>query len=165
NPSTFDAWRGLLRGAARTLDVAAFYWTLTNEDTGTREPSAAPGEQILRELLELPARGVAVRVAVNAPSAATPTHDLEALQQSGERGRVRGDARFGATEPPRVTPGAAGAAVRAVDMPRLTGGVLHTKLWLVDGAHLYIGSANMDWRSLTQVDSGGFWPQNGPVGA
>lgn len=47
--------------------------------------------------------------------------------------------------------GHAGAAVRVVDMPQLTGGVLHTKFWLVDGTHLYIGSANMDWRSLTQV--------------
>ncbi|NWS49994.1 PLD3 Phospholipase, partial [Probosciger aterrimus] len=45
----------------------------------------------------------------------------------------------------------AGAAVRTVDLPRLTGGVLHTKFWLVDGTHLYVGSANMDWRSLTQV--------------
>lgn len=43
--------------------------------------------------------------------------------------------------------------MRTVDMPRLTGGVLHTKFWLVDGTHLYIGSANMDWRSLTQVSS------------
>lgn len=50
--------------------------------------------------------------------------------------------------------GAAGAAVRAVDMPQLTGGVLHTKFWLVDGTHLYVGSANMDWRSLTQVSGG-----------
>ncbi len=31
------------------------------------------------------------------------------------------------------------------------GGVLHTKLWIVDGRHFYVGSANMDWRSLTQV--------------
>ncbi|XP_025904593.1 phospholipase D3 [Nothoprocta perdicaria] len=126
NPSTFDTWRSLLSSATHSLDIAAFYWTLTNEDTHTQEPSAAAGEQILQELLALPARGVSVRVAVNTPSTKTPLHDLQALQQSG-------------------------AAVRAVDMPRLTGGVLHTKLWLVDGAHLYIGSANMDWRSLTQV--------------
>ncbi|NXA44140.1 PLD3 Phospholipase, partial [Eudromia elegans] len=127
SPSTFAAWRSLMGSATRSLDIAAFYWTLTNEDTHTQEPSAGPqGEQILQELLELPARGVSVRVAVNAPSTKTPSYDLQALQRSG-------------------------AAVRAVDMPRLTGGVLHTKLWLVDGAHLYIGSANMDWRSLTQV--------------
>lgn len=51
------------------------------------------------------------------------------------------------------TCGHTGAAVRTVDMPQLTGGVLHTKFWLIDGTHLYVGSANMDWRSLTQVSS------------
>ncbi|NXI05918.1 PLD3 Phospholipase, partial [Pachycephala philippinensis] len=84
------------------------------------------GERILAELLQLPGRGVAVRVAVSAPSAKAPLDDLQALERSG-------------------------AAVRTVDLPRLTGGVLHTKFWLVDGVHLYVGSANMDWRSLTQV--------------
>ncbi|XP_031982804.1 phospholipase D3 isoform X3 [Corvus moneduloides] len=126
NPSTFDAWLGLLGTAARSVDIASFYWTLTNEDTRTHEPSAAQGERILAELLRLPGRGVAVRVAVSAPSAKAPLDDLRALERSG-------------------------AAVRAVDLPRLTGGVLHTKFWLVDGVHLYVGSANMDWRSLTQV--------------
>lgn len=28
---------------------------------------------------------------------------------------------------------------------------MHTKAWLVDGKHFYIGSANIDWRALTQV--------------
>lgn len=36
-------------------------------------------------------------------------------------------------------------------MLALTTGVLHTKFWVVDKKHVYIGSANMDWRSLTQV--------------
>ncbi|NXX85449.1 PLD3 Phospholipase, partial [Urocolius indicus] len=126
NPSTFSTWMKLLGTATRSLDVASFYWTMTNEDTRTHEPSATQGEQILEQVLQLPRRGVAVRVAVSHPSAKWPQSDLQALERSG-------------------------AAVRAVDMPRLTGGVLHTKFWLVDGAHLYIGSANMDWRSLTQV--------------
>ena len=30
-------------------------------------------------------------------------------------------------------------------------GILHTKMWLVDRRHFYVGSANFDWRSLTQV--------------
>ncbi|CAN8177079.1 unnamed protein product [Coccothraustes coccothraustes] len=125
-PSTFQAWQGLLAGATRSVDIASFYWTLTNNDTRTHEPSAQQGEQILAALRQLPARGVAVRVAVSAPSPTAPLDDLRALERSG-------------------------AAVRAVDLPRLTGGVLHTKFWLVDGVHLYIGSANMDWRALTQV--------------
>ncbi|XP_053824473.1 5'-3' exonuclease PLD3 [Vidua chalybeata] len=125
-PSTFEAWLGLLAKARHRVDIASFYWTLTNGDTRTRQPSAAQGERILAELLRLPGRGVAVRVAVSAPSPEAPLDDLRALERSG-------------------------AAVRAVDLPRLTGGVLHTKFWLVDGVHLYIGSANMDWRALTQV--------------
>ncbi|KAM6326940.1 5'-3' exonuclease PLD3-like isoform 2-T2 [Alca torda] len=126
NPSTFFTWMNLLGSVNHSLDIASFYWTLTNEDTGTHEPSASQGERILQELLGLSRRGVAVRVAVSRPSAKSPWNDLRALEQSG-------------------------AAVRAVDMPQLTGGVLHTKFWLVDGTHLYVGSANMDWRSLTQV--------------
>nr|XP_034958828.1 5'-3' exonuclease PLD3-like [Zootoca vivipara] len=36
-------------------------------------------------------------------------------------------------------------------MKNLTGGILHTKIWVVDRKHIFVGSANMDWRSLTQV--------------
>jgi len=44
------------------------------------------------------------------------------------------------------------AQVRSLDFDRLIGaGILHTKLWVVDSKHLFVGSANMDWRSLTQV--------------
>ena len=42
--------------------------------------------------------------------------------------------------------------VRSLNFTRLVGaGILHTKLWLVDRKHFYVGSANFDWRSLTQV--------------
>ena len=44
------------------------------------------------------------------------------------------------------------AEVRWLDMERLLGaGILHTKMWLVDGQHFFVGSANQDWRALTQV--------------
>lgn len=41
--------------------------------------------------------------------------------------------------------------MRRVEFGRLTTGVLHTKFWIVDMKHVFIGSANMDWRALTQV--------------
>ena len=45
------------------------------------------------------------------------------------------------------------AEVRTLDMTSLLGaGVLHTKFWIVDEQHFYVGSANMDWRSFTQVN-------------
>ena len=44
------------------------------------------------------------------------------------------------------------ADVRSLNITRLVGsGILHTKMWLVDGKHFYVGSANQDWRALTQV--------------
>ena len=44
-----------------------------------------------------------------------------------------------------------GVQVRKVNFGHLTKGVLHTKFWIVDQKHVFIGSANMDWRALTQV--------------
>uniref|UniRef100_A0A8C8VQZ9 5'-3' exonuclease PLD3 n=1 Tax=Pelusios castaneus TaxID=367368 RepID=A0A8C8VQZ9_9SAUR len=126
NPSTFQTWQNLIRDARSSLDIASFYWTLTNDDTHTHEATAEQGEQILAELMQLPQRGVSMRIAVSTPKSKQRLDDLQALEQSG-------------------------AVVRKVNMGRLTRGVLHTKFWIVDKTHIYLGSANMDWRSLTQV--------------
>lgn len=46
-------------------------------------------------------------------------------------------------------------------MPRLVGGgILHTKLWIADRKSAYIGSANTDWRSLSQVKELGLFISN-----
>nr|XP_060639662.1 5'-3' exonuclease PLD3 [Anolis sagrei ordinatus] len=126
NPSIFEAWMNILGDARSTVDIASFYWTLSDEDTHTHDPSSSQGEEVLSELLKLPNRGVSVRIAVNPPSAHMPCSDLRKLEESG-------------------------AQIRKVNLPRLTSGILHTKFWIVDQMHLYIGSANMDWRALTQV--------------
>jgi phosphatidylserine/phosphatidylglycerophosphate/cardiolipin synthase-like enzyme len=48
--------------------------------------------------------------------------------------------------------------VRSVNFPKLMGGgVLHTKLWIIDQQHFYVGSANMDWRSLSEVSKAKSW--------
>lgn len=126
NPSIFDTWMNLLSQAKSSVDIASFYWTLTNNDTHTKHPTAKEGELILQEMIKLKQRGISLRVAVNPSGSPTKDTDINALRDSG-------------------------AEVRVVDLPHLTSGVLHTKFWVVDGKHLYIGSANMDWRSLTQV--------------
>uniref|UniRef100_A0A3B5KZ67 PLD phosphodiesterase domain-containing protein n=1 Tax=Xiphophorus couchianus TaxID=32473 RepID=A0A3B5KZ67_9TELE len=48
-------------------------------------------------------------------------------------------------------PNFAGAEVHKVNMTALTGGFLESSFWVVDRKHFYIGSASMDWRSLTTV--------------
>ncbi|XP_057204101.1 5'-3' exonuclease PLD3 isoform X1 [Triplophysa rosa] len=123
--SIYEAWLNLISAAQSSLDIASFYWTLTNRDTQTHEPTANQGEQILQELGRLSGK-VSVRVAVDTPSETKPLDDILFLMNSG-------------------------ADVRMVNMRGLTTGVLHTKFWIVDKKHIYIGSANMDWRSLTQV--------------
>lgn len=87
------------------------------------------GEEIFAELVDTGLRrGVKIRIAENKPSKINPGRDTEALQKVGA------------------------AEVRSLDFDKLFGsGVLHTKFWIVDDVHLYIGSANMDYRALTEV--------------
>uniref|UniRef100_A0A8C2Y7J9 5'-3' exonuclease PLD3 n=1 Tax=Coturnix japonica TaxID=93934 RepID=A0A8C2Y7J9_COTJA len=122
-PSTFSCWLHLLRSARRSVDVASFYWTMSNNDTNTTEQTAAPVNSgvLWGQWEQWGGLWGTLCCVMGGPIA-----DLWGLCPTG-------------------------AAVRMVDVGRLAGGVLHTKLWVVDGAHVYLGSANMDWRSLTQV--------------
>lgn len=43
------------------------------------------------------------------------------------------------------------ADIHFVNMTALTRGGLHSSFWIVDRKHIYIGSADMDWRSLFKV--------------
>lgn len=127
-PSTFDAWSELLSLANKTLDIASFYWSLRSGDVYNHS-SSWQGEKIFQSILNAGTQqGLKIRIAQSAPTQQQPNLDTEIL--------IKRKA----------------AVVRSVNFPRLFGGgVLHTKLWIVDGKHMYVGSANMDWRSLTQV--------------
>ncbi|CAH1792412.1 unnamed protein product [Owenia fusiformis] len=127
HPSTFSGWKSLIQSARHSIDLGVFYWTLRGVDI-YEDPSAWQGEDIFNELLNaVSQRGIKVRIAQNKPQKGQPAKDSEILAE-------------------------AGAEVRTLDFDRFLGsGILHTKLWIVDGQHFYVGSANMDWRSLTQV--------------
>ncbi|XP_034101674.2 5'-3' exonuclease PLD3-like [Drosophila albomicans] len=141
-PSTFDAWDQLLNLTKSTLDIGSYYWTLRGEDTGLNHSTAHPGEQIFQRLL---ANGVGdgpkikIRIAQSSPSRVSPDLETQIL------------ASYGAAE------------VVTLDFPKYLGaGILHTKLWIVDNEHFYLGSANMDWRALTQVKELGVLGRNCP---
>ncbi|XP_056282612.1 5'-3' exonuclease PLD4 isoform X2 [Pseudoliparis swirei] len=121
-----NVWKDLISMAEGQVEVVSFYWTLTGEDISVESASDIPGRDILNDLKELPSRNVSVRVVTSVPSVPTNSTDLEILKQKGVQ-------------------------VRKVDFGRLTRGVLHSKFWIVDRKHVFIGSANMDWRALTQV--------------
>lgn len=126
--STFEAWNRLLELANKTIDIGSFYWTLRGADT-YNHTSAWQGEHIFERLLAIGQKdSVNIRIVQSASTENFPNHDTEIL------------AKHHAAE------------VRSIDFPKLFGaGVLHTKLWIVDGQHMYVGSANLDWRALTQV--------------
>ncbi|KAB0398858.1 hypothetical protein E2I00_006052 [Balaenoptera physalus] len=121
-----QAWLQLLDAARESVHVASFYWSLTGSDTGVNDSSSQLGEALLQKLQQLLDRNVSLAVATSIPTLVRNSTDLQVLV-------------------------ARGAQVRHVPMGRLTGGVLHSKFWVVDGRHVYVGSANMDWRSLTQA--------------
>jgi phospholipase D3/4 len=124
--STYDAWKFLIKSATTSISIGSFYWTLRSSDV-YKHPSSWQGEDIFQDLLVAGVdRKIKIRIAQSEPT--QPSPDTQYLEKRKA------------------------AEVRSVNFPRLIGGgVLHTKLWIVDGSHIYIGSANMDWRSLTQV--------------
>lgn len=126
--STYDAWQSLIAMANKTLDIASFYWTLRSADVYNHS-SSWQGDKIFQSILNAGVQQrLRIRIAQSAPTQDNPNIDTEILMKRSA------------------------ANVRSVNFPRLLGGgVLHTKLWIADGMHMYIGSANMDWRSLTQV--------------
>ncbi|KAM3612972.1 uncharacterized protein V6R79_018088 [Siganus canaliculatus] len=121
---TADSWLQLLDKANSSVHIAAFYLTLRGDDLGLTGSSDSQGRMVFEQLKRLQSRGVQLKMAVNAPQ--TSTRDTAELAASG-------------------------AEVREVDLKAVTGGIVHTKLWVVDQTHLYLGSANMDWRSLSEV--------------
>lgn len=59
------------------------------------------------------------------------------------------------------------ASVRSLNFSHFLGnGILHTKFLIIDSKHVYIGSANMDWKSLTEVWHNNIiiWKYNNNIG-
>ncbi|CAI8048199.1 5'-3' exonuclease PLD3 [Geodia barretti] len=125
--STYQAWSLLLSSATSTIDISAYYWSLIGRGN-TSDPTDEEGKLIFEGLVSAAARGVKIRVVQNTPTREMPDTDSQLL------------ATMGAAE------------VRNLSITALTGyGILHTKMLVVDARHIYVGSANLDWRSLTQV--------------
>lgn len=127
--STYEAWQTLLNISKDNINIGSFYWTMLSEDIGNDTyPSADKGETIFQQLQFMAAHSnITIRIARDITQI-SQSQDLEILAKN------------------------ANVQVRDLNLNRLWGsGVLHTKLWLIDNKHFYLGSANMDWRALTQV--------------
>ena len=86
-----------------------------------------------------------------------PTEEvLAALGKAARRGvkmRLILDSRMHRTYP-RTADSLArvpGFAVRLVDFGRIAGGIQHAKFFIADGATVFLGSQNFDWRALKHI--------------
>lgn len=125
--ATSDAWLDLIRRANSTIEICAMYMTMWEGDqypsSGGRE-----GRAVFDALMDALNRSIDVRIIETDPPFYPENPDFKFL-------------------------GAAGARLGYLDWPSLANGsgVLHNKFMIIDHRDLYVGSANFDWRSLTQV--------------
>lgn len=147
---TADVLLRLVEGAHQTIDLMAMYWSLLPDSDALDQQGlteeqlqalgAEHGRRLYRALGEAVRRGVRLRV----------------LQSPGFREGPQESERLVQISPAQVE-------VRQVDMRTWYGaGIMHQKLWIFDGRSFYLGSANTDWRSLTQVKELGVVVENHP---
>jgi phospholipase D3/4 len=136
---TEDVLVRLTSAARSTIDLTAMYWALlpdpASEDEKGFTPSqfadmgAGAGEALYQALRDAAARGVHIRI-LQSPGFSGQKQESEALRE-----------KF----PGRIS-------IHSIDMSEwYGGGIMHQKMWVFDGRHLYLGSANMDWKSISQV--------------
>jgi phospholipase D3/4 len=137
---TEDVLVRLTRAAQATIDLTAMYWALLPDPAGDDEKGftdsqfeamgAGAGRALYQALRDAAARGVAIRI----------------LQSPGFSGQKQESDTLHEELPDRVS-------IRSVDMGKWYGGsgIMHQKIWIFDSRHLYLGSANMDWKSISQV--------------
>lgn len=130
HPSIYSNLMMLLKSAKKSIKIASSYWSLRNSDVSDLGTNTSwEGERLFQEIYKAgKIRGIKIQIAQDKPNRHQPDDDTELLSREKA------------------------AEVRSLDFKCLLGaGILHTKMWLVDDEHFYLGSANMDWRSLTQV--------------
>ncbi|PAA88120.1 hypothetical protein BOX15_Mlig008000g1 [Macrostomum lignano] len=126
--STYAAYRFLVGSAVTELKVASLYWSLRGQDIMQNPGNlAAEGEELLAALVKR-SQQLPVRIVNNIGGLAFNHSDLQLLARQ-----------------PKVS-------IAWLNVTGLLGsGVQHAKLMLADGQHGYVGSSNIDWRSLTQI--------------
>jgi phospholipase D3/4 len=129
----------LTQAAQSTIALTAMYWALLPDPKGPdemgfndqqfRRMGADSGRALYTALCDAAGRGISIRI----------------LQSPGFSGQKQESDDLRAKFPKQIS-------IHEVDMSKwYGGGIMHQKIWIFDSIHLYLGSANMDWKSLMQV--------------
>lgn len=144
----------LVDRAKKTIDLTAMYWNLlpqnqSRDESGfTKEQfnalGAGHGRALYNALRRAARRGVKIRI-VQSRGFGDPAAQGPPDQESDRIAR----------EFPRQV------QIRQIDMEDWYGaGIMHQKIWVFDRQSIYIGSANMDWKSISQVKELGVATEN-----
>ena len=132
---TEDVLVRLTQAAKSTIDLTAMYWALLPDPKGPdeqgftdeqfRQMGADSGRALYAALCDAAGRGVSIRI----------------LQSPGFSGQKQESDDLRERFPKQVS-------IHEIDMSKwYGGGIMHQKIWIFDSIHLYLGSANMDWKS------------------
>ena len=136
---TEDVLVRLTQAAQSTIDLTAMYWALLPDPKGPdeqgftdeqfRQMGAGSGRALYVALCDAAGRGVSIRI----------------LQSPGSSGQKQESDDLREQFPKQIS-------IHEIDMSKwYGGGIMHQKIWIFDSIHLYLGSANMDWKSISQV--------------
>lgn len=118
-------WLDAIHSAQNTIDFNEFYTTLATD----RETTLA---HVVEAIKEAAARGVKIRFIV-------------------DRAMYKDDNVLLADQLSAIP----GVTLRIINYNAISGGVQHSKYFIVDGKTAYLGSQNFDWRSLQQISEMG----------
>ncbi|RLN98704.1 hypothetical protein BBJ28_00027264, partial [Nothophytophthora sp. Chile5] len=161
---TFEALTRHVHAATTSIDLSAMYWNLLGKsdravysDAEMDRFGASRGHNLLQALRDAAGRGVKLRI-------------LTAKQAPGddesENAHVSDTTDRSCTVLPDevqlvVDVDPQNVQVRCWSGPEWYGsGILHQKIWVFDARHVYVGSANTDWKSLAQVMEVGVLMEN-----
>jgi phospholipase D3/4 len=142
----------LTQQATSTIDLTAMYWNLLPDPTSADEEGfseeqfaamgAGPGRALLDALRAAAQRKVRIRILESPGFSATSKPESAALREDFPN----------AVHLYPVTMGAWYGG----------SGIMHQKIWIFDQRHIYLGSANMDWKSIMQVKEMGIVVEDCP---
>nr|GEV03759.1 phospholipase D Z-like [Tanacetum cinerariifolium] len=145
--ATADVLRWLAGNASHNLDIMAQYWQLVAHPD---DPNSGDYGYSKEEMQSFGSNdGASVYKSIE--EAADRNVNVRLLQHSGvypDYTREPSDLASGRPNVKNVT---------LLISNWFESGVLHAKVWISDSRHVYIGSANNDWKSLTQVKEVGIY--------
>lgn len=151
--STGDVLRWMAANSTRRLDVIAQYWQLLASPDDPRSGDYGYTQDQMHKFGAH--QGAAVYQALDA--AADRNVNIRLLSHSGVYPTFT-------LEPSKLAYGRSNVKNVTLLLKDWWGsGIVHAKVWISDNRDVYIGSANNDWKSLTQVKEVGIYLSGCPV--